>query len=135
MPHLEEEPSRVRRMILTREETRAEADALFGDRAKEVRKADTAKMRQLFVQAPAAQTMAPNLQGGTEKTASVAPSVDAFFSEIEKVASGQTEAQRRYPELLKVASKKVPNLAPHKPGPAPGFGPVAVRSGLSGGSA
>lgn len=137
MPNYDEELSRVRRTVLTREDTRAEADLLFGDVAKKVRKADTEKMKRLFVQAAASQTMAPNLQGDTEKTASVAPAVDDFFEKVAAVDT-RTEAQRRYPELLKVAAPRAgsfptPTLT-RKPA-APGIGETPVRSGLSGGSA
>ena len=57
-----EDLNRMTRMVLTREETRAEADELFGGPAKEMRKKDKAYVDRLFVQAPASQTMAPNLQ-------------------------------------------------------------------------
>lgn len=196
----EEELARTHHLMRTREDTRAEADVLFGAPAKAMRLSETAKMRKLFVQAPVAQTMAPNLQGGSEKvavsekyvadaarqvlqqggskgrsglkrvsdfvtsnaqkgaqspgkkgkrissanaafqelmkTGSVAPNVDAFF---EKLANAQTtEAQRRYPELLKVAAPragtfKVPDTTLKRP--TPGFGENPSKSSLSGGSA
>lgn len=58
----EEELERMQRTVLTREETRAEADVLFGGDAKAMRKADRGMMEKLFVQTPASVTMAPNLQ-------------------------------------------------------------------------
>lgn len=57
-----EELARVKRMVLTRADTRAEADVLFGGTAKDMRQADREKLKKLFVQMEAAQTMAPNLQ-------------------------------------------------------------------------
>ena len=57
-----EEVSRVRQMILTREATKAEADVLFGGEAKAVRQRDRALLEKLFVQTPAAQSMAHSLQ-------------------------------------------------------------------------
>jgi len=58
----EEELERMQRTVLTREETRAEADVLFGGDAKAMRKADRGMMEKLFVQTPGSVTMAPNLQ-------------------------------------------------------------------------
>lgn len=57
-----EEIARLRRMVLTREDTRAEADVLFGDEAGKMRKLDREKLEKLFIQMPGAVTMAPNLQ-------------------------------------------------------------------------
>ena len=65
----EEELERLQRTVLTREDTRAEADLLFGAPAKDMRNADRGMLHKLFVQAPAAVTMAPNLQ----KNASASP--------------------------------------------------------------
>jgi hypothetical protein len=62
----EEELERLQRTVLTREETRAEADLLFGAPAADMRKADRGLLEKLFVQTPGSVTMAPNLQ----KTAS-----------------------------------------------------------------
>lgn len=58
----EEELERLQRTVLTRDDTRAEADLLFGAPAKDMRKADRGLLEKLFVQTPAATTMAPNLQ-------------------------------------------------------------------------
>jgi len=65
----EEELEQMQRTVLTRNETRAEADLLFGDYAKDMRKTDKGLLEKLFVQAPAAITTAPNLQ----KEASMKP--------------------------------------------------------------
>lgn len=65
----EEELERMQRTVLTRDETRAEADLLFGEYAKDMRKTDKGLLEKLFVQTPAAVTMAPNLQ----KEASMKP--------------------------------------------------------------
>jgi len=58
----EEELARLVKTHLTREDTRAEADLLFGGAAKDMRKADRGMLEKLFVQTPASVTMAPNLQ-------------------------------------------------------------------------
>jgi hypothetical protein len=63
----EEELERVQRTVLTRDETRAEADLLFGEYAKDMRKEDRALLEKLFAQTPAAVTMAPNLQKNASK--------------------------------------------------------------------
>lgn len=124
---------RMQRMVMTREDTRRQADALF-ESGPDVRKKDRALMEKLFVQTPAAMTMAFNLQ----KKASITSHVDAV---LEKLAQPQlTEAQQRYPELLKVASNfsAKPNLAkaPIKKMDKGGTtGEVPVRSDVSGGSA
>lgn len=64
-----EEAAQMVRTVITREDTRAEADTLFGNDAKEMRKRDRGILHKLFVQAPASVTMAPNLQ----KSASASP--------------------------------------------------------------
>lgn len=65
----EEELERMQRTVLTRDDTKAEADLLFGEYAKDMRKTDKALLEKLFIQTPAAVTMAPNLQ----KEASMKP--------------------------------------------------------------
>lgn len=97
-----EELDRVKSIVLTREDTRAAADVLFGDQAVAARKKERELVAKLFLQAPAAQTMTPMLQ----KEASIqelAPNTVAFFEKNAK-AMGLTDAQIRYPELLKVAA-------------------------------
>lgn len=58
----EEELEQMQRTVLTRNETRAEADLLFGEYAKDMRKTDKGLLEKLFLQTPGATTMAPNLQ-------------------------------------------------------------------------
>lgn len=114
------------------------------------REKERASARKLFRQAQVATTMAPSLQpdmltpppeptpdvGPTPvKLASIAPNVDAWF---EKNASSLlTDAQQRYPELLKVAAgvQTVPNLKRGKVTAAMTPGATPVQSGLAGGSA
>lgn len=205
-----EELARVSRYMKTRSETRAEADVLFGNTAKKMRAEDRKKLEKLFVQAPAAVTMAPNLQkeagdmphfteqdrpakvkeiyralkrdnpnmpaevkariasrkgkkspesrkppetggpaykaplhfehkGGKYKASSeqtsMTPNIDAFLEKLSEASL--TEAQRRYPELMKVAyanaTTKTPSLKKRSPTDITGPGPV--KSDLSGGSA
>lgn len=92
----EEEVARAQRVILSRRQTREQADQMF-DSAGESRKREQGMMGKLFVQTPGAETMAPALV----KAANIAPNTDAFF---EKFASDSklTVAQRRFPELLDV---------------------------------
>ena len=123
-----EEVHRTGAQVLTRARTRAEAEVLFSGlnaaKAKEQR-----KINGLFIQAQGAETEAPILA----KTAAVTK----FF---EKLAHSQeqaklSEAQRRYPELLKVANRTqpAPNLSPRKVSPTKGA--TARVSTLAGGSA
>jgi len=58
----EEELAQLVQTRLTRDDTRAEADLLFGGPAKDMRKADRGLLEKLFVQTPASVTNAPNLQ-------------------------------------------------------------------------
>lgn len=111
----EEELAQARRKIMTRAETRAEADEMFGDTAKQMRVSEQGMMQRLFEQWAARDTMQPSLV----KTSSV-KNISQFF---EKLGTAHlTEAQRRYPELLKVAgpsskgaSTPVPDLKQPKP--------------------
>lgn len=113
--------TRVRGLVTSRARTKDEVDGLFNN-APSQRKKDVKKMNELLVQAPAAQVQSPVLQ----KEAS-APSVLAFF---EKKAH-LTDAQRRFPELLKAAGTETQKqLLPVK---APGK--VPVRAPVSGGNA
>ncbi len=143
----EEEVARVHRVVMTREETRAQTDDLF-ENAKKSREDGRKTVNKLFLQAPASITMAPILQkekvaaalaNDMEKLAQIetiemAPRVLAFF---EKKAY-LTEAQRRFPELLKVAGTTEPTVPALKKKPAsatPISGPTPTQSGLSGGAA
>lgn len=89
-----EEVAQTKAKVMTRAETRAEADLLFNHKATEIAAANQKRLKQLFVQADGAETMAPSVV----KTAAV----DAFF---EKLACEEpTDAQKRYPELMKAAA-------------------------------
>jgi hypothetical protein len=153
-----EETARIEGQILTREDTKTQQDILFENAAKS-RNQGREKVNKLFIQAPAAQTRGAKLAEGSriepsglnlgkmasaeflEKRASaadanIAKNTVEFF---EKCAY-MTEAQKRYPELLKVAGsadpKVTPSLKARTSGGAPsGPGAVAVRSPLSGGAA
>lgn len=186
---------RVRRTILTRAATRAQADALFGGPAQAMREQDQALVDSLFLQSAASQTDADNLvkvsraesdvpwtpgergamglgaagllygglgmPGGraiapigaasmisagahkhfremerAKKEKRSSANVEAYFDNREYL----TEAQRRYPELLKAASgrggdpsRPTPNLKPRIT--TPESGPDPVKSSLSGGAA
>jgi hypothetical protein len=128
----EEELTRLRMMLNSRAETRASADVLFGDGPRRARKEAREMINKLFVMAPANITQNPNLQ-----KESSARNVKAFFEKISSMFI--TDAQRRYPELLKVSAvktadesiqKKAPNLKNDDPARK-----IPVRSSLSGGSA
>jgi len=116
--------------VLSREDTRAQTDVLF-NRAKETRQSDRALLEYLFFQTPASQTMAPNLQ----KEASVTKNVEAFFEKV-----GKSEAQKRYPELLKAAgtasgpAPRPSTTQVRKATPTSVGGATSTRSVLSGGS-
>jgi hypothetical protein len=88
-----EESAQFIHKVMTRAATRAQADELFEHKATGIAAANQARLKELFVQAPAAETMAPSLA----KTAAV----DTFFDKLAELS--MTDAQRRYPELLKVA--------------------------------
>lgn len=104
----DEELTRLKRVVVTRDETRAEADVLFGQTAQEMRKTERAAMEKLFTQMPAASTMQPSLQ-----KESAAKNVEAYFQKL--AHPNMTEAQRRYPELLKVAAIPTPALSKKAP--------------------
>lgn len=151
----DEARERFHMMLSTREETRAETDSLFVN-AKPSRARDRAVMKKHFVQAPAAITMAPTLQAEppkeppkeeeqgphpsygnpVSKTASVAPRVDEWFEKNSSVFL--SDAQRRFPELLKVAGNeqaKLPGAVLNKRPKTSSSGPISSQSMLSGGSA
>lgn len=125
-----EEFAQMSRTVLTRADTRAEADVLFGDVAKKARKTEGERLRKLFIQAEAS-TGATTPSHELQKTASVAPATEQFFQKLAHAT--MTDAQRRFPELLKVAApgiQRVPLGSLKKP-----CGALPVKSGLSGGSA
>ena len=151
-PRDKQELDQFHMQLQSKVETQDELTGRFSH-AVTSREKERAVARKLFKQAPAAQTMAPGLQpdvltppedessnetsSGPVKVASaeiilrrcegsLAPRVDAF---LEKAAAAtMTEAQRRYPELLKVAARPAPALK-KRPSALP------VQSGISGGSA
>jgi len=130
-PHIgNEERAEMVRTVVNRTQNRLEADMNFGDTASVARKKAGEELRKLFIQAEAAQTgTTPSHE--VQKTASVAPNVEAFFEKLS--ASVFDDAQRRYPELQKLAigdPVKVPSFTQKKlPGSIP------TRSPISGGSA
>jgi hypothetical protein len=73
----EEELEQLQRIVLTRNDTRAAADVLFGAPAAAARKVDRGLLEKLFVQTPAAVVMAPNLQ----KTSAVHEKIARVFGE------------------------------------------------------
>lgn len=164
-------------------DTQFEANNLFAN-ARANRTQARASLKKLFVQAPVATTMAPNLQPELDKMssvelsiemqeqlglvkrayqvktskkrtlaeaadktcpmkktatkresktkkASVAPHVDAWFEKNAHLL--RSEAQNRFPELLKVAAE--PKLLASKIRRSPTSGPTPVQSALTGGSA
>ena len=120
----EDDLHQATRTILTCAETRAEAEQLFGEMGDSSRKSRKL-LEKLFIQTPGAETMAPQL---VEKIASA---TSTFF---EKNASqfGMTEAQRRFPELLKVASSR--KILKKTLDAAPIGSSVPTRPHLAGGS-
>lgn len=137
-----EELEQFKWTVRRRSDTQLEADALF-NRNPEVRKKDRAELEKLFVQTPAAVTNAPNLQ----KTAGVkcicpkpncpackkqkTSAIDAFMAQYEK--SKLSEAQVRFPELLKVAAPAP--ILPKKINPDAKTGATPAAASLSGGGA
>ena len=123
-----EELAQTDMKVLTRARTRAEAELLFSQSNAASAKAQR-QVDGLFVQSQGAETMSPMLS----KTAAI----DEFF---EKLAEQQpTQAQRRYPELLKAASapgvgtRPTPTTAKRTVTPLRGAAPA--QSTLSGGAA
>lgn len=109
--------TRAKRMILSREEAKEFINALFHN-AKSIRRVERAKMELLLEQAPAAEVQSPYLA-----KESAAKNVTEFF---EKKAY-LTDAQKRFPELLKVAgdgsaSEELKKVS-KKPGQATGATP------------
>jgi hypothetical protein len=94
-----EEVAELKAKVLTREDVRRETHALFSN-ADAAQKRDRKVVEKLFVQAPGAVT-APTL-AKTASQFSKTAAVDAWFSENGHLF--QTEAQRRFPELMKVSA-------------------------------
>ena len=146
-----EEKDQLEAKVKTRAMTRAEAEALFAN--KSTQESDRRLLKKLFIQAPAAETKnrlaakmeeAPKEEllkdlGALYKT-KVSAATDAYF---EKLAEDQlTEAQRRYPELLKVAAAPggrgtyvLPSITKRTVTTNPVRGAGPVQSSLSGGTA
>jgi tyrosyl-tRNA synthetase len=123
----EEELARFKQIVLTRNLTRAQAETLFSH-ANQAKAQAQRKVEGLFVQAKGAETMAPTLA----KTASVTENVDAFFDKLAE--DSKTDAQKRYPELLKISVAPGvgtrPTPAVKRPASA-----LPVQSSLAGGAA
>lgn len=111
---------RAKRMILSREQTKNEINTLF-NHAQAARKKDVETMDELLLQAPAAQTQSVNLQ-----KESAAKNVEAFFEKRAYL----TEAQKRYPELLKVGNTEAQSQL--LPGKKPA-GKIPTKAIISGG--
>jgi hypothetical protein len=112
--------------VLTRARTRAQAEALF-TQANAAKAKEQRLFGNLFHQTQGAETEAPMLS----KTAAI----DEFFAEL----SAPSDAQRRYPELLKVSAapgvgtRVAPSLTKRKTTDT--TGPSPTQSSLSGGAA
>lgn len=78
-----EESAQLTHKVLTRAATRAQADALFEHKATGIAAENQKRLRELFVQAPAAETMAPTLA----KTAGVS------LSKLRKVSDPVVKAR------------------------------------------
>lgn len=96
---------------MTRADTRAATNSLFSV-AQQSRERDQALMDKLFVQAPAAITMSDNLVKnafGTEEQFEEFTKIKTAYNVYHYFESEPflTEAQRRYPELQKVARVSV----------------------------
>lgn len=117
----EEDLSRAKGMILSRERAKNEVDALFDGAAKDARRVAVDTVERLFVQAPASQNQRPFMQ-----KEAVAKNVTEYF---EKKAY-LTTAQRLFPELQKVSSTETQRQL--GPGKKPA-GAMPVKSILSGG--
>jgi hypothetical protein len=113
---------------------------LFGSESvKNLKKSDVKKIEDLFVMHGANITQAPNLTKEAK-----APATAAFFQKLS--TAHLTQAQLRYPELLKVSSSAAastpsstssstptPNLKPIKRDRAQG--PIPTQSMMAGGAA
>lgn len=132
----EEDAVRVKAMLVSRTMSVDELNVLFQN-AKKARAKDVKKMEKLLIQAPAAQTQQPTLQ--KEAAAMLA----AHESSANQVIGGRvleffekraylTDAQKRFPELLKVgATSTAPQKPPQKTLPTQ----TPARSLLAGGQA
>lgn len=132
----EEEMNFLKYVRMTRDDTRRDANELF-TAAHQTRKRDIALMEKLFIQAPAAMTMSHNLlkeasaeQWDAFEKVKVAYNVTQFFEK----GAHLTDAQRRYPELQKVAKARPAVMIKKAPDLEAKTGPTAVEHGTSGAS-
>ncbi len=130
----EEEMNFIKHVRLTRDDTRRDANALFS-KAHQSRDRDRKLVEKLFVQAPGSVTMAPNLQKEASaeqweqfEKVKVAYNVHAFFES----GAHLTPAQRRFPELLKVAKARPVVSMKKTPAVCLPTGSTAASSTLSG---
>jgi hypothetical protein len=138
----EEELTRLRMGRQSLGDVEATLKVLMGDEAiAKMKGADLKKIQDLFVMSGTNITQAPNL---TKEA--MAKNVTAFF---EKISSAHlSEAQKRYPELLKVSSSAsvaspssttsstpTPDLKTKMTGPVGNQAKIPTRSMMAGGSA
>lgn len=130
----EEELSFLKIVRQTRQDTRRDANSLFTT-AHQNRDRDIKLMEKLFVQTPGAMTMADNLLKSASaeefeafEKMKVAYNVHAFFEGGHQF----TEAQRRYPELMKVAKARPVVAMKKTPQPETKTGNSAGGTTLSG---
>jgi hypothetical protein len=130
----EEELNFLRLVRQSRQDTRRDADALFKT-APQNRERDIKLMNKLFVQAPGAITMADNLLKNASaeefekfEKMKIAYNVYAFFDG----GFHYSPAQRRYPELLKVAKSRPAVVMKKTPDPETKTGNTSGGRTLSG---
>lgn len=137
-----EELAQYQLKVLTRARAQAEAETLFSE-ANSAKAKEQRKIRGLFVQAQGAETMAPQLTKTSSVRAraqSVTANVDAFFEKLSEAR--KSDAQRRYPELMKVSTAPGIGTRPSptlkrsvSAGNSSTKGELPSRSMLSGGAA
>lgn len=130
----DEDLVRVKAMLVSRTRTVDELNTFFAN-ARGARAQAVKKMEKLLVQAPAAQTQQPTLQKEAaamleaHKTSTVGV-IGKNVSEFFEKRAYLTDAQKRYPELLKVgATETARQSAPSKKT----SGQIPARSLLAGG--
>lgn len=116
----EEDLTRAKRMILSREQAKTELDAVFDGASKDARRVARQTVDSLFEQAPASQNQRPFMQ-----KEAVAKNVTEYF---EKKAY-LTTAQRLFPELLKVGSTETQKQSVPSKKPAGAIPTKAIISG------
>jgi hypothetical protein len=140
----EEEKEQFRHTVITRADTQAEADALFGV-SPSVREQAAKEVDRLFVQAKVARK--PNTSSSARDVMSVKapePQIPVFAADQVKTAAideffdEAVGVYERYPELLKVAGAGYASGSSKlvaKPKANGVTGPTPVQSSLSGGAA